>query len=62
MVLQKRILEERSKRGHEALTRVKQLDDLEDKQGIEEEEEKKCKGWQDIVDREDRKLEMDWSQ
>ena len=41
MVLQKRIREERSKRGHEALTRVKQLDDLEDKQGIEEEEEKK---------------------
>ena len=41
MVLQKYIQEERSKRRNETFTKIKQLHDLEDRQGLEEEEAKK---------------------
>ena len=53
-------LGERNKRRQEALTRVKQLDDLEDIQGLEEVEAKERKGWCDTVEDEDWKLEIDW--
>ena len=38
---------------------VKNLDDLEDRRGLEVEEAKESKGWQDIVGGKDLKLEMD---
>ena len=40
MVLRKHIWEEKSKRRQEALMRAGQLDDLEDRRGLEEKEEK----------------------
>ena len=59
MVRRKHIWEERSKRRYEALTRIKQVDHLEDMQGLEEEEVKERKAWQNIVEGEDWKLEID---
>ena len=41
---------------------IKNLDDIEDRRSLEEEEAKERKGWRDIVAGEDLKLEMDWRQ
>ena len=60
MVLRKHFRKERNKKRQKALTRIKQLDDLEDIRCLEEAETKECKCWNDNVEEEDRKLEMDW--
>ena len=50
MVLRKHIWEEHSKRRHEALTWIKQLDNLEDRRGLEQEEVTQRKAWHYIVE------------
>ena len=62
MEFRKHIRDERNKRRQEALTIVKQLDNLEDKRSLEVEEAKERKGWRDIVGGEDLKLQMNWRQ
>ena len=56
------IRDDRSKKRQEALTIVKNLDNLEDRIGLEVEQLKERKGWRDIVVGEDLKLEVDWRQ
>ena len=59
MVLRKHVQKERNKKRQEALTRITQLDELEDRRCLEEAKAKERKVWSDIVKEEDKKLEMD---
>ena len=48
-----------SKRRKEALSRIKQFDDLEDRTTLDEEELRECKGYRNVVEGEDHKMERD---
>ena len=62
MNYRRRIQEARCKVRVEALAKIRELDDVEDSRGILVSEMQERRKWRLVVEKEDKKEEMDWGQ
>ena len=62
MKYRRRIRESRCKVRVEALTKIRELDDVEDRRGLIASEMQERRKWRLVVANEDKKEEMDWRQ